>query len=208
MICYYLIDSETNGLDSKKHEVNEISIIRYSDRVQLTQFIKCDNPLNSSYDALKITNKTLADLEKGSSKEEAALKILKFLNEDGLTPAHRCFIAHNAAFDRRFIHAMYNKINTQCPVDLWLCTIALIKLYLKQQGIKSLTNLHASCDVLGIKKLSEAHSSKVDTRNNYLLYKALVEDKKIDYLPFIKSFPHVICNTLENEGLDPDLLDI
>ena len=207
-IIFYIIDTETNGLSSKIHEINEISIVRCSDRVQLTQFIKCDNPQNSSYDALKVTHKTLADLEKGSSKEDAITKIHHFLNEDGLTDAHRCFVAHNAAFDRRFIHALYEKVNKKCQVDLWLCTIALTKEYLKQQGIKSLTNLHAACDVVGVKRINASHASQVDSRNTFLLHKNLIEDKKIDYLPFIKSFPHVISTTTDDDGLDPDLLDL
>jgi DNA polymerase III epsilon subunit-like protein len=186
-IQWYVIDSETNGLNSNKHEVNEISIIRVSDRVQLTEFIICEHPENSSFDALKVTGKTLADLNKGKSKEEVVDKVDRFLNEDGLTPPYRCFIAHNANFDRKFIHVLYS--------------------YIKQTGQKSLANLHAACDFVGIKKLSSAHNSKVDTRNTYLLYKDLIENKNVDYLKFIKSFPHVIDTNIDGEGLDPDLLD-
>lgn len=218
-LFYYIVDVETTGLDSNKHEVNEVSIIRCLDRVQLTQFIKCDYPERASYDALKITRKTLADLDKGVSKEDATSKIDKFLLEDGGTKAHRCFIGHNViAFDKKFMHTLYEKVNKELQVDLWLDTLQMIKFYAKEnnlkedakkQGKKLLFNLHAACDILGIKKLSEAHSSKVDTRNNYLLYRNLVEDKKIDYLPFIKSYPHILTSAVtDDDGLDPDLLDI
>jgi len=207
-IKFYICDSETTGLDGKKHEVNEISIIRCDDRVQLTEFIKCDYPERASFDSLRITQKTIADLSKGKTKEEVISKVDQFLNEDGNTPAGRCFICHNAAFDRKFIHALYDKLNKTCPVDLWLCTLAMTKFYIKQTGQKSLANLHAACEFVGVKMLSGAHNSKVDTRNTFLLYKNLIDDKQIDYLPFIKSFPHIVNSSLDGDGLDPDLLDL
>lgn len=204
---FYITDVESSGLSTKIHEVNEISIIRVSDRVQLTEFIKCEHPETASFDALKITGKTLDDLSKGKSKEEATNRVDKFLTEDGLSPAHRCIIAHNASFDRRFIHTLYSKVNKRFPADLWLCSMEMFKSYVKKTNQKSLANLHAACDFLGVKKLSAAHASKVDTRNTYLLYKDLVENKNVDYLKFIKSFPHVIDTNIDGEGLDPDLLD-
>lgn len=209
---FYYLDIESNGLSSSYHEACEISIIRCSDRVQLTLFIKVDYPERSSIDALKITGKTLEDLEQGISKEETALKIDKFLNEDCLTPAHRCLIAHNASFDRRFIHAMYSKVNKQLPVNLWACSMALTKQYAKDNGIiKPKVNLQASCDLLQIKKVAGIHASKADSRNGYLLWKALVDDKKVDYLPFIKTAPHNLIEKniedLDEGGLDISLLE-
>jgi DNA polymerase III epsilon subunit-like protein len=189
-INFFSIDLETTGLNKKIHEVNEISIIRCSNRVQLTVFIKCEHPESASYDALVKTNKTIEDLSIGISKEEAIAKVDKFLNEDGLTPAHRCFIAHNAKFDRKFLHSLYEQVNKQCPVNLWLCTLELMRKYTKDIGLKSKINLEASCDIVGIKKFSGGHASKIDSRNAYLLWKDLVEIKKIDYLPFIKTIMH------------------
>jgi DNA polymerase III epsilon subunit-like protein len=215
---YYTVDTETNGIRSGFHEINEISIIRHTDRVQLTLFIKTENPERSSFDALSITKKTLADLEKGISKEEAILKIDKFINEDGLTSAHRCFVGHNVQFDRKFVFAMYEAVGKVFGGELWLDTMALTRQFIKESGIaeeyktkglpKPKVNLHACLDLLQIKKLSEAHASKVDSRNTYLLWKNLVEEKKIDYLPFIKTATHVITTKSDEEqGLDPDLLD-
>jgi DNA polymerase III epsilon subunit-like protein len=208
---YFIVDVETSGLSASYHETTEISIIRCVDRVQLTEFIKCEYPERANVDALMITKKTLADLERGNTKEYVVEKIDTFLNEDGLTPAHRCFVGHNVQFDRKFIHALYEKVGRSCPVDLWLCTMALTKQYAKQIGlIKPKVNLHASCDIVGIKKLSDAHNSKVDSRNTYLLHRSLVEDKKIDYLPFVKTAQHIVNKNIEDEemGLDPALLDI
>lgn len=202
---YYIIDTESSGLSSSYHELIEISIIRCSDRVQLTEFIKCDYPERANYDALKIQNKTMADLEYGSSKEEVISKIDKFINEDGLTPGHRCLIAHNAPFDKRFIHALYDKVSKRCPVDLWLCTMALTKQYAKSIGlVKPKVNLKAACDMVGIKQISGAHASKVDSRNTYMLHKKLVDDLKVDYLPLIKTAAHSVA---KDERDDEELIN-
>lgn len=219
-IVYYIVDTETTGLSSSYNETIEISIVRCHDRVQLTEFIKCDYPERASFDALAIQNKTMADLDKGKSKEEVIEKVNKFLNEDGLTPGHRCFVAHNWTFDKRFIHALYEKIGQKCPVDLWLCSMALTKQFIKNAGLdedakkkglpKLKVNLHSALDLVGVQKLSAAHASKVDSRNTYLLWKDLVENKGVDYLPFIKTAEHIITpkNNDDDEGLDMSLLDL
>lgn len=206
MINYYIIDTETTGLSTKMHEVIEVSIVRCSDRMQLTEFIKPDYPERCSYDALRIQNKTAADLQKGNSREYAVSRINKFLEEDNSSPAARCFIAHNAAFDMKFMHSLYEKVNQSLPVNLWICTVSLTKQYIKQNNItingkKPKTNLHAACDLLQIKKLSQAHSSKVDSRNTYLLFNNLINDKKIDHLPLIKTAVHTLA---QDEELDFD----
>jgi DNA polymerase III epsilon subunit-like protein len=217
-ITYYIIDSETTGLSSSYHEVNELSIIRFADRVQLTRFIKCEYPERANFDSLAITGKTLNDLSTGISKEQAVEECNKFFEEDGLTPAHRCLVAHNAAFDRRFIHALWAKCNQELPVNLWICSMALTRDYAKKTGLsvkggaKISFKLPNSLDLVGIKKFSGAHASKVDTRNTYLLFKNLMEDKKVDHLPHIKTFVHSISaqpvNYDDECGLDPALLDI
>jgi len=208
-IKFYTVDVESTGLSSKYHEVFEISIIRVDDRVQLTETIKCDYPDHANFDSLAITKKTLKDLENGSSKEYVVNKINQFLNNDNLTPAHRCFIAHNASFDMRMIQALYEKVGQTVPVEMWACSMALSRAYAKKIGmIKPKVNLAAACDLLEIKRLAGAHASKVDARNTYLLWKKLTEDKQMDYLPFIKQAKHILLSSNEEQGLDPDLLDI
>lgn len=201
-IKYYVIDTETTGLKTKYHEMVEIGIIRCSDRVQLWRQIKAIYPERASFDALAITKKTLADLEKGMDRLSVVEECNKFFNEDGATPAHRCIVAHNAPFDRKFLHALWEQCNQPFPANLWLDTIALTKEYIKQQGLaKSKVNLHAACDVVGIKKISEAHNAKVDSRNTYLLHRELVEKKNVNYLPFIKTAEHQFNAEVDDEEL-------
>lgn len=206
---YYVIDTETTGLKAGYHEMTEIGIIRCTDRVQLWRQIRCESPERANFDALAITKKTLADLDKGHYKGDVVNECEKFFNEDGLTPAHRIIIAHNAPFDRKFLHALWEQMGKRFPADLWLDTMSLTRDYAKKIGlVKPKVNLHAACEIVGIKKFSDAHNAKVDSRNTYLLHKDLVDNKKVDYLPFIKTAIHAVDSTpTDDDGLDPSLLD-
>jgi DNA polymerase III alpha subunit (gram-positive type) len=189
-ICYYILDTETSGIMCDYHDLIEISIIRYNDRLQLNRIIKADNPNRASYDALKITNKTIDDLYLGVSKKEAISDVEEFFAQDGYTPAHRCIVAHNESFDRRFLHHAWEKNNKQFPADLWLCSLAICRRIAKEQGlVKPKLNLHAACDLFGIEKIAAAHNAKDDTRNTYMLFQHFM-DKKIPYIDLIKRIPH------------------
>ena len=190
---YYVVDTETTGLRHNYHEVTEVGIIRCKDRVQLWRQVKCFYPERASFDALNITNKTIEDLYNGYNPSQVVAECNKFFSEDGLTPAHRCIVAHNANFDKKFLHSLWQSQNQIFPANLWLDTMALTREYAKKIGlVKPKINLQSACDIVGIKKLAGAHSAKVDCRNTYLLHKDLVEAKKIDYLPFIKTAAHFI----------------
>lgn len=201
-IHYYIIDTETTGLKSAHHEMTELGIVRCTDRVQLHKKIKCEFPERASYDALKITGKTMADIVQGDDKEAVVEQAEKFFAEDGQTPAGRCIIAHNAPFDRRFLHALWESCGKEFPAHLWLDTISMTKEFLKNADESKITivktatgkvstQLHACCDMLGVKKLSAAHNAKVDSRNTYLLWMKL-QEMGTDHLPLIKTEPHNI----------------
>lgn len=216
-IKYYVIDTETTGLKHNYHEITEISIIRCDDRVQLYKNIICDHPERASVDALAMTNKTIKDLYIGQPKEVVVQECNKFFSEDGLTPAHRCIVAHNAPFDRKFLHALWEFLGQEFPANLWLDTISLTQKFINNSDAGTLNitktatgriskTLHSACDIVGVKKLSGAHNAKVDSRNTYLLWKKLIEDHKIDYLSDIKTVIHTI-NKDDDAGLDIDLND-
>ena len=226
-LIFYVIDTETTGLKADFHEMTEVGIIRVVDRVQLWKQIRCEYPERANFDALAITKKTLADLANGVDRQTVVDHCEQFFAQDQATPAHRCIVAHNAPFDRKFLHALWGQVGRTFPAHLWLDTMSLTRQFLKESGIeadrkskglkKAAVNLHASCDWVQIKKLSEAHNAKVDSRNTYLLYRDLVEVKKIDYLPFIKTAAHqyqdpaAALAALDDDndvGLDPALLDI
>ena len=194
-ISYYIIDTETTGLRQGFHDLVEISIIRYSDRLQLSQKIKALKPENASYDALQITGKTMKDLYEGINHNDAIEEAHQFLSMDELTNAHRCIVCHNAPFDRKFLHEAWSKNKRIFPGDLWLDTLTLSRRVAKLQGITEVNgekpkfNLYAACDLFGIKKTGSAHNAADDTRNTYFLLKYFI-DNKIDFLNMIKRIPH------------------
>lgn len=197
-IIYYVLDLETTGLSSKDHEINEISIIRVKDKVQLTKHVRCEYPERASFDALRITNKTIADLDNGISKEDAISIVEKFFQQDGLSAEFRCIIGHNIiAFDKKMLFALWEKCGKEFPAHLWMDTMHMTKQHAKNAGlVKPKVNLQASCDMLQIKKVAGMHNAKSDTRNCYLLWEKL-KQSNIDYLPFIKTFAHKINNDSE-----------
>jgi DNA polymerase III epsilon subunit-like protein len=207
---YYCLDLETTGL-GKDHEVVEISVIRCRDKVQITRFIAAEHPERASLDALAICNKTMNDLKIGTSKEEAVDDVEKFLNEDGSTPAHRCIVGHNIInFDLRFLHALWTKCGRTFPANMFLDTMQMARQAAKGMGIvKPKVNLQASCDLFGIKKTATFHNSKMDTRNTFFLWKKLVEEINLDYLPMIKTLPHVVKSSEQMSDIDSlDLNDV
>lgn len=187
MLHYYIIDLETTGLDCKKHETSQISIIRCNDRHQLNRFIKVEHPEKADQRALDATGRTRADLYKGIPKREAVEAIESFLLEDGQTPEHRCMIAHNAPFDKRFVVAMFDSLNKTFPVACWLDTLSVMKYYstrilgLPKQSVK----LHDSLKICGIKPRDGAHDAVSDTQNLYILRDHLIK-QGVDFLPYIK----------------------
>lgn len=201
-IKYYVIDTETTGLKSNFHEMCEIGIVRCSDRVQLYRKIKCYNPERASLDALQIMQKNIKDLTSGNSRYEVVDEVERFFSEDGLTPGHRCIVGHNiVSFDRKFLHSLWDSVGKKFPANLWLDTIHLTQELIRSNKVpeskmvktatgKISRTLHAACDMVGIKKISEAHNAKVDSRNNYLLWRSLTEDHKINYIPHIKTMVH------------------
>jgi hypothetical protein len=192
MIKYYVLDLETNGLMWRNnfHEICEFSIIRTDDRMQLTKQVRVDKVENSSFDALRICNKTANDLKNGISKKELVEEAEKFILEDGLTPEHRCLVGHNIInFDRKFLWQLWSSFKKEFPFVLFLDTIHMMRSYAKKnQLIKPALNLQASCDILKIKKMGAAHTALHDTRNTFLLWQELT--KTVDYLEHIKRIPY------------------
>jgi DNA polymerase III subunit epsilon len=210
---YFICDTETTGLKSKGmfHEICEMTFIRVSNQENLFVEVKAENPRNASYDALKITGRSLKDLERGVSRGEAVGKVSEFLS--GNEPSGVCIVGHNLAFDRRFLHALWEDCNQKFPANLWLDTMDMVKHFIKKSDVSTLnitktatgrpsTTLTACCEMLGVKKFPGAHSSQVDTGNTYWLWKKLSEIG-IDHLPFIKTHKHLF----DGEEAVKDMID-
>ena len=202
-IAYYVLDTETTGLKEKYQEIVELSIIRCSDRTQLSRVIRAQFPQNASFDALRITGKTMEDLAYGISQAELVHDINEFLSKDGLEPESRCIVCHNTPFDRKFVHAHWDGVRDSFPADLWLDTIPLSKRLFEMRGQdKPSMKLGNLVDRLGLKKYAAMHSAKIDTRATYNLWKYLM-DERVPYVDLIKSHPH---NKKETNEMVDDLM--
>lgn len=197
MLLFYVIDVETTGL-SRNHEITQISIVRCSDRNQLSRNIKALYPERATPEALRITGRTLEDILIGEGREEVVERCNLFFQEDGKTPEFRCVVAHNGSFDRRFCHTLWEEMGHKFPADLWLDTKRLSKQLANKQGIiKPTLTLEASLKLAGVEAKPGKHNAISDTRNTYLLWKKIIEEHAIDYLPLIENKPHII-ETEEN----------
>lgn len=211
MIFYYIIDTETTGLSMDVHEINQISVMRVSDQKQLNLQIKVKKPHVYNPQALEIQGITPDDLRKGMPIEEAVQIIDSFFNEDGKTQAHRCVIAHNAPFDRKFIHRAWDSVNKEFLADLWICTQSFGKRYVKKHGGDKLaqSQLDAGVDIIkdkfgklkpkfglnnlllgvGLKPKDGAHRAEIDVQNTLVWYNWLM-NSNTEHVSLISRIPH------------------
>lgn len=190
---FLVADTETTGVSASTHDLIEFSFIRLSTKTQCTRIIKADTPWTASDAALKITGRTKADLSKGISKEEGVADLLKFIESDGLTPEHRVIIAHNAPFDRRFLHALFRKCNKDTfPAHNWADTMKLGKQLVAKLNLpkKTSVKLDSCLKLANITPLSEKfHSASGDAQNLYAFWIKSLE-QGLDYLPLIERVPY------------------
>ena len=191
-IEYYIIDTETNGLKVNWNEITQISIIRCSDRTQLTRTVKCEYPERSNKIALEITGKTMQDLLLGDEKLDVVNRCNEFFAEDGKNPESRCMVAHNASFDKNHCHSLWTEVNKEFPANHWLDTIRFSRDWSKHIGKKPENfKLATVLRFAGIKALPGEHAADSDARNLYLLWKKGM-DLGINHLPAVKVYRHKI----------------
>jgi len=210
-IHYYILDTESSGLKTGFHELNQISVIRASDSFQKTLNIAVEFPERASPQALAIQRKTYYDLKNGVTKKEAVDELNEFFLEDGLTNEHRCIVAHNASFDRRFLHATWESLNNQFPANLWMCTQSFTRAYAKMIGLEKVAKIQCeqkakfgldkSMQLFDIKQKSGAHNAVIDTQNLLNLWKNLMATS-INHVKQIKRIPHILSNNEQSNYLD------
>lgn len=202
MLHFYILDTETTGLKAGYNEIFQISVLRHSDGFQITKNIAVENPRRASQDALRITGKTIHDIQQGIPKKQACEEIINFIEEDGVQPESRCIIAHNWSFDKRFCHAEFLSVQKKFPANLWLCTMAFTKKFAKHEGLEKIAQtqglpkakfgLDNCLKALGITAIAGAHSASIDVQNTKNVFNSLM-DKQIGYLPLVHTEPHIIA---------------
>ncbi|KKN66639.1 hypothetical protein LCGC14_0469740 [marine sediment metagenome] len=205
MLSYYIIDTETTGLRAGFNEVTEISIVRCSDRHQLTKKIRAEFPERASDIALQVTNRTFEDLLEGDAKEDVVSFCDSFFEQDGKTAEHRCLVAHNAPFDKRFCHALWSSCGKAFPAICWMDTIKFAQDWSKEIGVlpsiltdkgKPSFKLASVLKFANITPMPGAHDAGSDARNTYLIWKKGM-DLGIDHLNAIRRYPHAIHEQVE-----------
>lgn len=211
MIHYYILDTEVTGLSVDVHEINQLSVRRVEDGEQINLQIKVKKPHIFNPQALEIQGITPADLRQGISIEEAIESVDLFLKEDGKTKGHRCIVAHNAPFDRKFVHRAWDNINREFLADLWMCTQSFGKRYVKKHGGEKIAKaqLAAGIDIkkdksgklkpkfglnnfmigVGLQPRLGAHQASVDVENTQDLYDWLMRSNT-EHVSLIDRIPH------------------
>jgi DNA polymerase III epsilon subunit-like protein len=177
-INYYILDTETTGTKTGYHEVTQISICRCSDKLQLNKFIRPLYPERTDPNALKYTGRTMADLDKGETKLEVVNSCKKLFEMDGGTPESRCIVGHNVwAFDKRFVHRLWEDVGMNFPAFLWFDTLTFMRNYIKVRGlVKQGSSLDNSLKLLGGVPKTGAHDARVDVQNNYHLFELIKKE--------------------------------
>jgi DNA polymerase III epsilon subunit-like protein len=216
MILYYILDTEVTGLSVDVHEINQLSVMRVSDEEQLSLQIKVKRPHVYNAQSLEIQGITPQDLREGIPIEEAVDMVDMFLAEDGKTKAHRCIIAHNAPFDRKFVHRAWDNLNKEFPADLWMCTQSFTKRYVKKHGGDKIAKIQkdAGIDIkadkygklkpkfglnnfmvgVGLTPKGGAHQASIDVQNTLSLYHWLMKSNT-EHVSLISRIPHKEAKT-------------
>lgn len=184
---YYTLDLESTGFSISKNEITQISIIRHSDRVQFSRYIKPLYPQRCSWEALKATGRSHKDLEKGNALLEVAKEVDEWILQDTLTPEHRCCVIHSkAGFDRRFIYSAWSELGREFPIRIWFDTESATKDYFKSLGmVKESVRLSNAIEKCGIKVKGAMHNAITDAQATYKLHQHLMKNG-IDHLKYMK----------------------
>lgn len=205
MLQYYILDTETTGLKAGYHEINQIAIIRVATEEEFTAKIRCRFPNRASPQALEIQGVTKQSLILGEDPEPVVDRIDQFFEQDGKTSEHRCIVAHNESFDRRFCHALWDDVGKVFKAHLWMCTKKFSQAYTKKNGIEKVAALQSEANVLTKRGVSysldnlmigfelpirgKSHTAIGDSRNTVTLFRHLM-DQNLDYVRIIRREPH------------------
>jgi DNA polymerase III epsilon subunit-like protein len=121
---FYVVDIETTGLDSHKHDVIEVSIHRLGAEDEVAQRTWCLKPLTpdtidpvslriNGHKAEDMTHRTKEGRERYLEPSQVIIDIENWLAEDGLPAEKRFLIGQNVAFDRERLEQLWIKLNSK-----------------------------------------------------------------------------------------------
>ena len=158
-LTFYIIDTETTGLDFRKHEIIQFGGIKLSSDGRLYEPIELkilpEHLDRASPDALKINGYTCQDWTSAVSKHKAAEQIYSWFDDgSGL----KILAGHNVLFDFRFLLPIMTPYQ-RLPYHK-ICTKELSVALLSVRGLKKFS-LSSCCEFAGIEHLN-AHDALAD----------------------------------------------
>jgi DNA polymerase III subunit epsilon len=172
------VDTETTGLDSKKHEIIEIGVVivsqDFSDPSILNlveEFdikIKPERISDADPQALKINHYDPSQWKEAITLSEA-MKIFSEKTKDTI------MVCHNTPFDASFLSEAFNKTGIKNQMHYHtLDTISIAYAKLSNQKDVDKFSLRVLSEHFGIEN-KKSHSALSDAKTTFLLYKKLME---------------------------------
>lgn len=186
---FYVADIETTGLDSRLHDVIEVSLCRLGDSSENAQRTWCLKPITPEtidLDSLRINghkweellHKTKEGRERYLDPSTVLVDIENWLADDGFPAEKRFLIGQNIAFDKERLEQLWIKCNAKdsFPFGRRLMDTMQIELFLdycKGQFAEgySLNNLVKKYGV----KNEKAHTAAADVKATKEVFEKQVE---------------------------------
>jgi DNA polymerase III epsilon subunit-like protein len=183
----YVSDIESTGLDSDKHDIIELSLLRLNDGAQKTWCLKPLNPDTIDPDALRVNGHKKEDLlhltKEGKARylepSSVLVDIENWVLDDGYPHSNRVLAGQNINFDRDFMIKLWKKCASGDSFPFgrrYLDTMQIQFFFDWCQGkMEESYSLSSLIKKHGIKN-EKAHTAEADTRAT----KELLE-KQIEY---------------------------
>jgi DNA polymerase III alpha subunit (gram-positive type) len=118
---FYVTDVETTGLDSRLHDVIELSMLRLSTGEQKTWALKPTNVETIDPGALRVNGHKMENLkwETREGREiyrnanEVLVEIENWLAEDEVPATHRALLGQNISFDKDMLEQLWIKCDSK-----------------------------------------------------------------------------------------------
>jgi len=194
------IDTETTGLDLKKHEIIQLGIIEYelkdnADLICLKKHefkIKPSNILAASPEALNINGYNENDWKNSIS----FVKCFNILEEIFSKSDH--LIGQNLIFDLRFISKQYWKYGIKFPkIPKYIDTKSMGQQLVNEGKLKS-CSMDSMCKYFNIKYSGRAHTALADCERTVIVWEQLMKYTENKYFTFEE--PYDAFKKINNAG--------
>lgn len=195
----FWFDSETSGFDEKKHQILSFAIVATDIYFNVVgayyKFVKLNGESEITPEAMSVNKIDLNSehyFNNAISEEQLVLEVLDFVNQHETEKS--LFLAHNVAFDKKFLFYVLNKCLVSNPLDIkkFLCTVKYFKKIISMGLIKTVElidknnkpYLSAKLEhiIQALKLNFTAHNALEDTLALIQAYKTAIKlEKNQDY---------------------------